>query len=99
MVQIKVEDLSKVDCGGGYGDGECVFIDRNLPKESQKLILIHEVIENSARHHRVDHKVIHIRHDRLDLIAAELLDAIKQWEGLSCQHLEHASNPTNAITS
>ena len=83
MVRVILENLSYLDCGGGYGDGESIHIDSNCPYQTQCEILVHEVIENFARKHRVDHKVIHIRHDRLDLLASELLDALKQLEAFN----------------
>ena len=82
MVKIVICDLSEVDCGGGYGDGECIYIDSRKPKDIQKIIIVHEVIENSARNlaKKPDPKVIKIAHPYLDFVVLEILNALNQWE-------------------
>ena len=82
MVKIVICDLSEVDCGGGYGDGECIYIDSRKPKDIQKIILVHEVIENSAREldKKPNRKIIKFQHGDLDHVAIAILDALKQLE-------------------
>jgi len=85
IVRVILADLSHIPCGGGYGDGFCVYIDENSPQEKQDLDLIHEVVENFARDPiatKVNHKVIRIGHPQLDYLAVEILDAQRQLEEL-----------------
>jgi len=89
MVKVILSDLSHVPCGGGYGDGYCVYVDSNRTKEEQDVILLHEVVENFVRDPlatKVNHKVIRLCHPQLDCLAVEILDAQRQLERLRHAH-------------
>ena len=64
-----IDHENHLDCGGGYGAGDCVYIDERLPREKQRLVLVHEVLE------------IHfpkVKHSRIDKCAIDILDCLIQ---------------------
>ncbi len=64
-----IDHETKLTCGGGYGVGDAVYIDKRLPKEKQRLNLVHEVVE------------LHfpgVKHSRIDKCAIDLIDCLRQ---------------------
>ncbi|KKN27729.1 hypothetical protein LCGC14_0861530 [marine sediment metagenome] len=64
-----IDPETNLTCGGGYGTGDAVYIDERLPKEKQRLTLVHEVLE------------IHfprVKHSRIDKAAIDLIDCLLQ---------------------
>ena len=64
-----IDHENGLTCGGGYGTGDCVYIDERLPEEKQRLTLVHEVLE------------IHfprVKHSRIDKAAIDILDCMLQ---------------------
>jgi hypothetical protein len=64
-----IDHESGLTCGGGYGFGDCVYIDERLSRDKQRLTLVHEVLE------------IHfprVKHSRIDRCAIDLIDCLRQ---------------------
>lgn len=81
-MNLTIKDLHYVtdehgnSCGGGYTDGNNIYIDSRLPKDDQLEVLFHEVIDGYI----LRRKSNRIRHRDIDPLALELIDALKQWE-------------------
>ncbi len=81
MVRVILTDLAHVhdplsghDCGGGYAEDYCIYVDSRLSEAMQGVILIHEVIEEFLG--RKSRKII--QHAEIDHIAVAILDAQRQ---------------------
>jgi len=78
VINIIFDDLSKetngCDLGGGYGRGDTIYIDYNLPPEKLNLYVVHEILDLRLNG---DKKKRLVKHSKIDRLAIEILEALQ----------------------